>query len=157
MLVVLFLAALLLPGVDGLLGEAGAGRERGARQRLARAARSRGPMDADRVAARSTATLALEPDAVAAVEAPLSLVAVFRTSRPLPEALPRRASPCSSTIEAARGSGPGAVAARRSARSADVRFDLAQLEALKPHLTPGKHRARVRLVPHRRRRSRWRS
>jgi hypothetical protein len=101
-------------------------------------------MDAD-AWLKKHATLALEPDAVAAVEAPLSLVAVFRTSRPLPEAY---RGGLTLFFDDQPRADLGAVTAPAGERArVDVRFDLRKLETLKEHLTPGKHRARVRLVP----------
>ncbi len=143
LLTLLFAALLLLPGVRGWGGAGGAGRggEIGAGWVEHP---DQGPMDADRWL-REHARLTLELADLTGIEAPTSLTARFVTTRPLPAAYRGELALLWDDTVLARVTELSALEGT-PARLEHV-FDVAGLTELEGHLTPGTHRARVRLAP----------
>lgn len=139
-LLALFLLALLLPGVRGTAGERGAGRGGD----LGTGLRERGEaLDADRWL-REHLHLLLAADLGAPAGAG-ALVGHLRTDAPLPAPL---AASLSLVWDDVPRAPLGALAGASGARLAEQQpVDLRALPGLAPHLTPGRHRARLRLVP----------
>lgn len=141
-LAALFAVALLLPGVSGRAGETGAGRggELGPGWREVGGG---GPEDADRWL-RANGRLSVLHSDLSAPRA-TGLTALFRTARPLPVPYEGVLSLLWDDVE--RGN-LGAVSAPAGARAQVEREVLLErVPGLGPHLTPGRHRARLRLAP----------